>query len=187
MPYVNRSKEDKLQLLRVWLSIEMNSKKFHRMTGVDHKTVMAWAKKFHKEMGFSLPERPSPEPKERDPYEKIVKVKPSTKVITRAKRIIDPANLLPEELTKEEEKQDIDLEYYNLKKLLLKRLKDVIVKQNNTKYLAETLKIITEVENMKDPSGKDAPEEKNIMQTIMANIGKLEINSNKQQNGEENY
>lgn len=143
MPYVRRTEQEIIALLRLWIGLNKDSSALQRKTGVDRKTIKSWYKK----------------------YIDRIEIPPPTPIV------FTPLD-------------GIDTDHYDwntIKTNLLKQINNKISGMKNTKYLAETLRILVEVERLE----KDIPgptDSKNIFNTIMANIKKIEINNNKQDN-----
>jgi hypothetical protein len=94
------------------------------------------------------------------------------------------------DMTIDDRKLEYEKNLFDAKEGILDAIMKTTKKMWNVKYLAETLKIVTDLEkeNSSTPA-KYAEVRPNLLQTIMKNIEKIEINNNTQilnTNGTEN-
>lgn len=179
--YIYRSIEDKLTLLRLWFDLDLNGREWERQTGISKRLIRHWTgqylddvpglKEAMQEKGLKIP----------------AQKKPSTKRIIKRKVTLTPLgaikDVIPEISDTIGSESDLpvkfvqnDTDYNIIRCEMLVRIRELIRRTNNIKMLAESLKIITEVEKHTKGKGKDSPEGEvpanNIFNVIMANIEK---------------
>jgi hypothetical protein len=162
MPYKKHSYKDIMKVLTILISCGYNYGAAQAITRIDRHTIMRWHKKYKDNM-------PVP-PKIRRPVKKNLPKKA--------------------DMTLDERKLEYEKNLFEAKDEILYTILKVTKGMRNVKYLAESLKIVTDLEkgNSSTPvkSGEVRP---NLLQTIMKNIEKIEINNNTQilnTNGTEN-
>jgi len=162
MSYRKYSEDTILDVLKILFKNGMNYSATEKETGIMRPTLKLWAKKYNDRL--PLPKKTKPPRKKK---EKVIPIEEQA-VVIQDKELDFKENLI------------------EAKERALKHLIRVIPRMQSTKSLAETLKILTDIERLgesKEGEGKDAP---NLFQTIMTNIQNLEINNKSEYNGEEN-
>lgn len=177
--YVFRSLEHKLKLLQLWLTLDLNGGEWERQTGIERSYLRYWAR-VHGDKVPGLKEameergrKPKPKPLvyKKRPY------KPRPKKERKERTVAPEANLMP---AVDSDRPIVfaqnDTDYNIIRCEMLVRIRELIRKTNNIKMLAESLKIITDVEKHVKGKGKDSPEGEspanNIFNVIMQNIEK---------------
>lgn len=173
--YIYRSLEDKLTLLRLWLDLDLNGREWERQTGISKRLIRHWTgqymddvpglKKAMEEKGLKIPAK-TPPPKRQ--IKRKVTLSPLGSITDAINATA--ASDLPVKFVQN------DTDYNIIRCEMLVRIRELIRRTNNIKMLAESLKIITEVEKHTKGKGKDSPEGEtpanNIFNVIMANIEK---------------
>lgn len=176
--YVFRSLEHKLKLLQLWMTLDLNGGEWERQTGIERGQLRYWAR-VHGDMVPGLKEAMEEKGLKPKPKQLVYKkrpYKPRPKKERKERAVAPEATLLP---AVDSDRPIVfaqnDTDYNIIRCEMLVRIRDLIRRTNNIKMLAESLKIITEVE--KRTKGKNSPEGEspasNIFNVIMANIEKL--------------
>jgi hypothetical protein len=177
--YVFRSLEHKLKLLQLWLTLDLNGGEWERQTGIERSYLRYWARVY----GDKVPglkeamEEKGLKPKPKQLVYKKRPYKPRPKKERKEGTVVPEANLMP---AVDSDRPIVfsqnDMDYSLIRCEMLVRIRELIRRTNNIKMLAESLKIITEVEKHTKGKGKDSPEGEvpasNIFNVIMANIEK---------------
>lgn len=175
--YVFRSLEHKLKLLRLWMTLDLNGGEWERQTGIERGQLRYWARVY----GDKVPGlKEAMEEKGLKPKQLIYKkrpYKPRPKKEKRERTVAPEAILMP---AVDSDRPIVfsqnDTDYNIIRCEMLIKIRDLIRKTNNIKMLAESLKIITEVEKHVKGKGKNSAEGEvpanNIFNVIMQNIEK---------------
>jgi hypothetical protein len=166
MPYVKHSRKDIMRVLAILQSCGYCYYRTEAKTKVDRITIKRWYEKYKAQMPERLPAS-------------LVEKKPMGR--PRGKKPV---------LTLDERKIEYEKNLFETKEEILKHLRAVIVRNCSVKYLAESLKIINDLDKiLTPPPGQGGVQRPQLLQTILQNVKKLEINNTTQilnANGPEN-
>lgn len=176
--YVFRSLEHKLKLLQLWMTLDLNGGEWERQTGIERGQLRYWAR-VHGDMVPGLKEAMEEKGLKPKPKQLVYKkrpYKPRPKKERKERVVVPEANLMP---AVDSDRPIVfsqnDTDYNIIRCEMLIKIRELIRRTTNIKMLAESLKIITEVEKHTKGKGKDSPDEppaSNIFNVIMQNIEK---------------